>query len=245
MSDSARQDRGPDVRLLKFVAPILLSSLACTQLVLGLFFGLTPWKGGGFGMFSTVDSNGARSLRVYLETDEGELPTQAPRWLGKRRNHASSFPTEFRMRGIVEELAASTWVPKKRRSSKGADGEPSGSDSELSVTDGDPDQEGDPDQNGEPVQPSADQPGEEANLDEPGEPAPETAVAAAESGRDKADYGPYPRVSALRAGEDPEDRVPLPVNAVRVEVWRVRFDADTNELGQELMRAATAKVARK
>ena len=78
MSDPARQDRGPDLRLLKFAAPILLSTLACLQIVLGLFFGLTPWKGGGFGMFSTVDSNGARSIRVMHRCGTASYATPTP-----------------------------------------------------------------------------------------------------------------------------------------------------------------------
>ncbi len=106
-----------DIRVLNYTAPALLTTLACTQLFFGLNFGLTPWKGGGFGMFSTVDSPGGRTVRVYLETDDGDLPTKAPSWLSRRRKYARSFPAEFRVRSLAADMAAATWVYVKEESS--------------------------------------------------------------------------------------------------------------------------------
>jgi hypothetical protein len=34
--------------------------------------GLTPWKGGGFGMFSTIDSQADRFARLSVTTEGGE-----------------------------------------------------------------------------------------------------------------------------------------------------------------------------
>jgi hypothetical protein len=34
--------------------------------------GLTPWKGGGFGMFSTIDSEADRFARLSVTTEGGE-----------------------------------------------------------------------------------------------------------------------------------------------------------------------------
>jgi len=107
-----------DIRVLKYTAPALLTTLACIQLFLGLNFGLTPWKGGGFGMFSTVDSPEARTVRVYLETDDGALPTRVPSWLSSRRRYTRSLPTDFRIQGLAEELAAATWVYREEESSR-------------------------------------------------------------------------------------------------------------------------------
>ena len=102
--------RAIDIRVLKYAAPALLTTLACLQLFLGLNFGLTPWKGGGFGMFSTVDRPSARSVRVYLETDDSELPTKVPSWLHHRRGYVRSLPVDFRVRSLAVDLAAATWV---------------------------------------------------------------------------------------------------------------------------------------
>ncbi len=41
--------------------------------------GLTPWKGGGFGMFSTIDSQAQRFVRLSVTTEGGEtLAVQDP-----------------------------------------------------------------------------------------------------------------------------------------------------------------------
>jgi hypothetical protein len=44
----------------------LLLLVACTQLVLARTVGLSAWKGGGFGMFSTTDDAGRRRVRIYV-----------------------------------------------------------------------------------------------------------------------------------------------------------------------------------
>jgi hypothetical protein len=48
------------------VAPTLLVAIALQQIVLVHTTHLTPWKGGGFGMFSTDQTGGNRVVRVYL-----------------------------------------------------------------------------------------------------------------------------------------------------------------------------------
>jgi hypothetical protein len=45
---------------------LLLVSVAVTQIALARGAGLSPWKGGGFGMFSTTDDAARRSIRIYV-----------------------------------------------------------------------------------------------------------------------------------------------------------------------------------
>ena len=42
-------------RLRATIPPALLALVACVQIGLARFTPLTPWKGGGFGMFATAD----------------------------------------------------------------------------------------------------------------------------------------------------------------------------------------------
>ena len=42
---------------------VVLLSVAAVQLVLVRSAGLTPWKGGGFGMFAAVDGGAVRILK--------------------------------------------------------------------------------------------------------------------------------------------------------------------------------------
>ncbi len=44
----------------------LLLTVACVQVTLARTTGLSPWKGGGFGMFSTTDDAGRRRVRVFV-----------------------------------------------------------------------------------------------------------------------------------------------------------------------------------
>ena len=48
----------------------LLLSVACVQIVLTRTSGLSPWKGGGFGMFSTTDDSGRRHVRVFVSAPD-------------------------------------------------------------------------------------------------------------------------------------------------------------------------------
>jgi hypothetical protein len=49
---------------------VLLVAIAVTQMRLTAATPLTPWKGGGFGMFSTNDHAGHRALRITVTARE-------------------------------------------------------------------------------------------------------------------------------------------------------------------------------
>jgi len=61
-------DGGPtDRQRWRTILPVtLLMSVAVAQVVLTRASGLSPWKGGGFGMFSTTDDAGRRSVKVFV-----------------------------------------------------------------------------------------------------------------------------------------------------------------------------------
>jgi len=45
---------------------VVLAVVAATQIVMTEVQMLSPWKGGGFGMFSTTDDAGRRSVKVFV-----------------------------------------------------------------------------------------------------------------------------------------------------------------------------------
>lgn len=59
-------------RIAPWLAPALLTVVALAQIGIAASTDLTPWKGGGFGMFSTLDGTGSRQLRITLIGPEGE-----------------------------------------------------------------------------------------------------------------------------------------------------------------------------
>jgi hypothetical protein len=57
----------------------LLLVVAGSQVALVITAGLSPWKGGGFGMFSTTDDGGRRYVRVFVDAvDRSEEITISP-----------------------------------------------------------------------------------------------------------------------------------------------------------------------
>jgi hypothetical protein len=93
------------------IAPAILVAIACLQLYLAHVHHLTPWKGGGFGMFSTVDSRGARFLRLYLTTAEGDVPVEVPPSMQPLARELRSIPTRDHLLRFAQQLAGATWVP--------------------------------------------------------------------------------------------------------------------------------------
>ena len=67
--DRARQGGGR-LRWRTILPVALLVSAACAQVILTRTSGLSPWKGGGFGMFSTTDDSGRRRVRVFVSAPD-------------------------------------------------------------------------------------------------------------------------------------------------------------------------------
>jgi hypothetical protein len=87
-SPATRASPGPD-RWRALLAPGLLLALGVFQIVLALGVGLSPWKGGGFGMFSTTDHGG---LRHVVVTDAAGGRVRVPSELHRLRGRAREYP---------------------------------------------------------------------------------------------------------------------------------------------------------
>src|SRR5262249_8435137 len=72
----ARLGRLPRHRLLTThaaaiaIPAALLVGIASRQIALTRREGLTPWKGGGFGMFATLDHGGHRRVRIVVDAPD-------------------------------------------------------------------------------------------------------------------------------------------------------------------------------
>ncbi len=96
--------------LLPLVAPALLSLVALGQIALTRVEGLTPWKGGGFGMFSTIDSTSARLLRLELRTDQGLVSVALPPAVRQPASELRAMPSQARLEALAHRLAALRWI---------------------------------------------------------------------------------------------------------------------------------------
>lgn len=67
---------------------------------------MSPWLGGGFGMFSTLDGWSQRHLRGYVVRGGVRREVELPRELRGQVNHALALPDEPRLRRLAERFAA-------------------------------------------------------------------------------------------------------------------------------------------
>ena len=90
------------------VAPLLLLALALAQIAGFAGFGLSPWKGGGFGMFSTNDHGGFRSVRVIELAASGERRVALPPALERMQRDAREAPYPANLERLAAELRRTT-----------------------------------------------------------------------------------------------------------------------------------------
>lgn len=98
-------------RLAPYLAPAVLFGVAVVQIFGASVTELSPWKGGGFGMFSTIDSPGARVLRAYLIHAEERTPVMIPAGLRDLERATRTLPSRARVETLARRLAEGAWVP--------------------------------------------------------------------------------------------------------------------------------------
>jgi len=100
--EGMRRSRIPPIARL---APLLLLALALTQIGLARGEGLSPWKGGGFGMFATNDHGAFRSVRVFALLEDGSQERlQIPLELNPLRRYARVLPTRSHLVSLAAAM---------------------------------------------------------------------------------------------------------------------------------------------
>jgi hypothetical protein len=82
----------------------LLALVAVVQIVLARTADLTPWKGGGFGMFSTLDHNAYRRVDVVMDGTERSEALEIPPSLETAAARAAAFPAGWMLRSLAERV---------------------------------------------------------------------------------------------------------------------------------------------
>lgn len=97
---------------LHLVVPTLLVTVFCIQFYLVHNHNLTQWKGGGFGMFSTIDAPSERSLKIQLNTDHGPVSVNkySIRELSVRDiTKIEAIPSINKLEDIFQIIKSKTW----------------------------------------------------------------------------------------------------------------------------------------
>src|SRR5262249_2104091 len=84
----------------------LLVVVACAQIALTRLTPLSPWKGGGFGMFASLDGLQFREVRLYVEGRHRPEALTVPDSLLDPANRAAVWPTPRLLRRLGREVLA-------------------------------------------------------------------------------------------------------------------------------------------
>lgn len=104
--------------LRRWTIPALLAIVAVVQIVRARTLDLTPWKGGGFGMFSSVDTLDARFLRVYVETATEVVPVEPPPHMTADVTRVRAMPSQAGLDQLANRLAGLVWLDVRVRAAQ-------------------------------------------------------------------------------------------------------------------------------
>lgn len=93
------------------VPTAMLLGIALYQHYLARTVQLTPWKGGGFGMFSTIDSGGNRRIEAEVESATGLRFRVAPRAYPGGLQVLRNLPSTSSLRDYGEWVSKDAWLP--------------------------------------------------------------------------------------------------------------------------------------
>lgn len=94
--------RKPGLQMLPL---LLLLAVAGNQIRLATSQHMSPWSGGGFGMFSTTDAATDRHMHVYLLTPGLRRELEVPPYLEDAARRALTLPNAAQIRNLARELA--------------------------------------------------------------------------------------------------------------------------------------------
>jgi hypothetical protein len=90
----------------RWLPATLLGVVATAQIILALAGGLTPWKGGGFGMFSTLDHGAYRRVEIVIDAPDRSEAQEVPPSLEELAARAAAYPADWLLRQLAEGVVS-------------------------------------------------------------------------------------------------------------------------------------------
>src|SRR5215207_6093346 len=90
----------------RYVPAALLAAVALVQIVLAVTLQLSAWKGGGFGMFSTLDHGGFRRVDVVVDAPGRSEHVEIAASLQVDAARAVALPVDWLLRNLAAGIAA-------------------------------------------------------------------------------------------------------------------------------------------
>lgn len=91
-------------RFVIYFPVLLLVIIASIQIYLVYSANLSPWSGGGFGMFSTTDAGGSRHLHAYSVTSGIRRELDSDPKLKKDLELLLTFPADYKILKFTDKL---------------------------------------------------------------------------------------------------------------------------------------------
>jgi hypothetical protein len=96
--------------LIRYTAAAVLLIVAVTQFYLVKTLHISPWKGGGFGMFSTVGSQSSYFIRVFYNSSPGEkISISIPEKFISEEQAIFYFPVKNNFLKLKDDLLKEKW----------------------------------------------------------------------------------------------------------------------------------------
>jgi hypothetical protein len=89
----------------RFLPALLLVGVAAHQIFLANTTGLSPWSGGGFGMFSTTDAGAARHVHAFVIRPGIQREVRTPEALKEWEQKVATLPSDANLRAFALALA--------------------------------------------------------------------------------------------------------------------------------------------
>ena len=93
------------MRWLRYIPCLILVAVALHQLFLAHTAGLSPWSGGGFGMFSTTDAGATRHLHAFVLRPGILREIEPPRKLDELVRRALTLPSDSNLGALAAAIA--------------------------------------------------------------------------------------------------------------------------------------------
>jgi hypothetical protein len=92
--------------MVRYVPATLLAAVSVVQIALAATLHLSAWKGGGFGMFSTLDHGGFRGVDVVVDAPDRSEHVEIAPSLQTEAARATALPVDWLLRDLAAGIAA-------------------------------------------------------------------------------------------------------------------------------------------
>lgn len=93
-----------------WLTPVIAVLVIINQFYRVQTYDLSTWQGGGFGMFSSVDTINSRFFKIYLQVGNETIPVKTKGNFDKLITIALAEPTQENLHLLAKNIYAANWI---------------------------------------------------------------------------------------------------------------------------------------